>query len=157
MNKVEKHGQICKSLNELYARKNADYGDSFGKSFTKYGLTMACIRLEDKLNRIKSLTKQAAQVSDESIVDTLMDLANYSIMTLVELAQNEPNEAPEKAPRGEHRQVKHCEECVNGIFPDCQCVTCARDHGHTADEWGCCMEHHKLCFASCPDYVREGS
>ena len=141
MNKVEKHGQICKSLNELYARKNADYGDSFGKSFTEYGLTMACIRLEDKLNRIKSLTKQAAQVSDESIVDTLMDLANYSIMTLVELAQNEPE-------KGEHHP-----KCAVG----CLCVSCVRDHGE--EDSSCCSKHgFDGCFVmDCPDYVREGS
>ena len=153
MNKVEKHGLICKSLNELYARKNADYGDSFGKSFTEYGLTMACIRLEDKLNRIKSLSKQAAQVSDESIVDTLMDLANYSIMTLVELAQKEPEKAPESAPRGEH-----CDGCMRG-FPMCQCLTCIRDHDSDVDRHACCVEHgNKGCAVSnCPDYVREGS
>lgn len=151
MNKVEKHAQICMKLNELYARKNADYGDSFGKSFTEYGLTMACIRLEDKLNRIKSLTKQAAQVSDESIVDTLMDLANYSIMTLVELAQSEPEKAPKSAPRG-----SHCESCMQDQ-PDCLCLTCSRDN---YEECGadCCAKHpHNGCRVNlCADYVKEG-
>lgn len=85
MNKIERHAAICTSLNDLYARKNADYGDSFGKSYREYGLIMVCIRLEDKLNRLKSLAKQAARVKDESIGDTLMDLANYAIMTLVEM------------------------------------------------------------------------
>ena len=94
MTKTDVHKKICRDLNDLYARKNADYGDSFGKSFEEYGLTMSCIRLEDKLNRIKSLTKQAAQVSDESIIDTLMDLANYSIMTLVELTLNDEDLSP---------------------------------------------------------------
>lgn len=84
-NKPLMHRNICAALNALYERKNADYGDSFGKSFTEYGMTMACIRLEDKLNRIKALTKTEAKVKDESIEDTLMDLANYSIMTLIEL------------------------------------------------------------------------
>lgn len=48
---------------------------------------MPCIRLADKLNRLESLTlnNNEQKVSDESIVDTLMDLANYSIMTLIEL------------------------------------------------------------------------
>lgn len=85
MNKIEKHKKICDSLNDLYKAKNEDYGDSFGKSYKEYGLTMACIRLEDKLNRLKSLNKNGnAQVKDESIQDTLMDLANYAIMTLIE-------------------------------------------------------------------------
>lgn len=85
MGKESKHMEICKELNSLYTRKNHDYGDSFGKSFKEYGMTMVCIRLEDKLNRLKSLTKKDGKVKDESIEDTLMDLANYSIMTLIEL------------------------------------------------------------------------
>lgn len=145
MNKVEKHAKICMSLNELYARKNADYGDSFGKSFTEYGLTMACIRLEDKLNRIKALTKQAAQVSDESIVDTLMDLANYSIMTLVELGQGEPEKLPEKG--------DHCSDCRGS----CPCNTCVRDNSHSIDDAACCDKHNRFCSDEyeCPDYVKE--
>lgn len=60
-------------------------GDSFGKSYKEYGLTMSCIRLEDKLNRLKSLNyNKFSKVNDESIEDTLMDLANYAIMTLIE-------------------------------------------------------------------------
>jgi hypothetical protein len=48
-------------------------------------MAMPCIRLEDKLNRLKSLTRSGdQQVNDESIDDTLMDLANYAIMTIVE-------------------------------------------------------------------------
>jgi hypothetical protein len=85
MLKARIHKQICEDLTALYERKNADYGDSFGKSFREYGLTMACIRLEDKLNRIKALRTREAQVADESITDTLADLANYAIMTLVEM------------------------------------------------------------------------
>lgn len=92
MTKTETHEAICKQLKDIYARKNADYGDSFGKGFKEYGLTMACIRLEDKLNRLKSLSKNKAQVEDESTVDTLMDMANYAIMTVIEIGrQNESN------------------------------------------------------------------
>ena len=81
------HREICQELNNLYRRKNSDYGDSFGQSFIKFGMTMPCRRLADKLNRLESLTlnNNEQKVSDESIVDTLMDLANYSIMTLIEL------------------------------------------------------------------------
>lgn len=147
MNKVEKHGQICKSLNELYARKNADYGDSFGKSFKEYGLTMVCIRLEDKLNRIKSLRNKDAQVSDESITDTLMDLANYSIMTLVEMGQSEPSEAPL---RGDHDSG-----CCRSK-PECLCNKCVNDY-NSFDCDACCVKHdfHGCPMTECPDYVKE--
>lgn len=60
MNKVEMHKSIYEALNALYEHKNHDYGDSFGKSFKEYGMAMPCIRLEDKLNRLKALTKDKA-------------------------------------------------------------------------------------------------
>lgn len=85
MEKTKIHQTICEELNKLYERKNHDYGDSFGKSYDEYGMAMPCIRLEDKLNRLKALTRNGnQQVADESIEDTLLDLANYAIMTVVE-------------------------------------------------------------------------
>lgn len=88
MDKVNLHSELCSHLTDIYAKKNSDYDDSFGKSFKEYGMAMPCIRLEDKLNRLKALTvkNKDRQVSDESIEDTLMDLANYAIMTLIELS-----------------------------------------------------------------------
>lgn len=84
--KVKEFISICKEMAELYDAKNWDYGDSFGKSFQEWGMPMACIRLTDKLNRLCALAKSGEQrVQDERIEDTLRDLANYSIMTLIEL------------------------------------------------------------------------
>ena len=91
-NKVRHHASICQELNEIYARKNHDYGDSFGKGYAEYGIVMAVIRLEDKLNRLKSLIKAESLVKDESINDTLMDLANYAIMTVIERERTITNE-----------------------------------------------------------------
>lgn len=86
MNKVEHHAKLCKEMNDLYARKNADYGDSFGKSFEEEGMAMARIRLGDKFNRFKTLSRSVERkVLDESIRDTLIDLANYAIMTVLEM------------------------------------------------------------------------
>ena len=142
MNKIQAHESICRDLNELYARKNIDYGDSFGKSFEEYGLTMVCIRLEDKLNRIKSLSKQAARVSDESITDTLMDLANYSIMTLVEMARRGNSHSD----RGEH---------LDGCNPECQCMTCVHDNGNRSP--ACCTDHgfDRCIVTECHNYEKE--
>ena len=87
---VEMHSNICKQMNNLYYRKNEDYGDSFSKSFEEYGLTMSCIRLEDKLNRLKAFNKNGKiEVKNESIRDTLMDLANYAIITIIEIDKME--------------------------------------------------------------------
>lgn len=82
--KVEMHKAVSAELAKIYESKNHDYGDSFGKGYGEYGMTMPVIRLEDKLNRLKALLKAENKVKDESIDDTLMDLANYAIMTIIE-------------------------------------------------------------------------
>lgn len=90
MTNVEHHRKILDELNALYARKNHDYGDSFHQSYIEEGLAMARIRLGDKLSRFKTLTRKGGQeVQDESIRDTLLDLANYAVMTVMELEREE--------------------------------------------------------------------
>ena len=84
--KVQMHREICEEINDLYARKNHDYGDSFHQTFVEEGMAMARIRLGDKFNRFKTLARSGEQkVDDESIRDTLIDLANYAIMTVLEM------------------------------------------------------------------------
>lgn len=86
--KVIRHKALCDEINSLYARKNHDYGDSFHQTYLEEGMAMPRIRLSDKLNRFKSLTRQnTRQVEDESIRDTLIDLANYAIMTILEMEE----------------------------------------------------------------------
>ena len=86
MNKIERHKKICDELNNLYARKNHDYGDSFHATYLEEGMAMPRIRLSDKFNRFKTLSRANKQeVNDESIRDTLIDLANYAIMTILEM------------------------------------------------------------------------
>ena len=86
--KVIRHKALCDEINNLYAKKNHDYGDSFHQTYLEEGMAMPRIRLSDKLNRFKSLTrKNTRQVEDESIRDTLIDLANYAIMTILEMEE----------------------------------------------------------------------
>lgn len=87
MDKIQMHKKLCDQLNEIYQKKNSDYGDSFGKSFRKRGITAVMVRMEDKWNRLDNLTlhPENIMVNDESIGDTLLDLANYCLMTYMEL------------------------------------------------------------------------
>ena len=88
--KVKAHKEICEYLNNLYERKNHDYGDSFHQTFVEEGMAMARIRLGDKFSRFKTLTLNGSQqVQDESVRDTLLDLANYAIMTVMEMDNKE--------------------------------------------------------------------
>lgn len=80
---VEKFTEITSNMAKTYAAKNHDYGNSFDKSLDKFGIVASIVRMGDKMNRIESLTKKEAQVKEESIKDTLLDMANYAIMTVM--------------------------------------------------------------------------
>ena len=61
--------------------KNRDYGNSVEKSMDKYGLVSVIIRLNDKFNRLSALTTSGeASVKDESLADTVLDVAGYSVL-----------------------------------------------------------------------------
>ena len=77
--------KLANQMTDLYARKNRDYGGSFDRSMDKFGLVVAAIRIGDKVNRLHSLVAKRgeAEVKDESLADTFMDLACYSIMTML--------------------------------------------------------------------------
>lgn len=82
------HKKILEEMHDLYRRKNTDYGDSTHETYLKFGPNAYLVRMQDKLNRIHHLTSQGTgngYVTDESICDSLMDLANYSILMLMEL------------------------------------------------------------------------
>ena len=87
-NKTETFEDITREMVEMYKIKNHDYGDSFGETFKKLGLISAVTRISDKVNRLVSLSTKDAKV-DESLEDTLLDLASYSVMTLIELRSDE--------------------------------------------------------------------
>lgn len=89
--KVEMHRKICESMTDLYERKNHDYGDSFSRMRNEYPNAIL-IRIFDKYSRLKTLKSgDNIQVKDESIKDTLRDLANYSIMEIIEMELEEEN------------------------------------------------------------------
>ena len=81
---VQIHGKVCKELTETYEKKNADYGNSFENSLDKHGMIAGIVRMDDKMSRLISLNSKNEQlVLDESLRDTLMDLANYAIMSVM--------------------------------------------------------------------------
>jgi hypothetical protein len=78
--------QAEKLFKEQFLNKNIAYGDSFGKQFQKYGPISALVRLSDKFSRAEALILGAKnEVLDESLEDTLGDMATYCMMTLYEL------------------------------------------------------------------------
>lgn len=83
-----------KELQDIFVKKNTDYGNSFEESLEKHGLIAAIVRMEDKISRLNTLSKNEALVKDESIIDTLKDLSNYALMTAVWLEQDEDVKIP---------------------------------------------------------------
>lgn len=81
------HKEQCDKLNPLYIAKNTDYDDSFSKGIDSMGYMSALVRMDDKMNRIKALLTtpaNSAKGGDEPVSDTLLDLANYTLMLLTE-------------------------------------------------------------------------
>ena len=109
MDNLQQHKQLLQQIHDTYVKKNHDYGDSFSRSFKKYGLVAAMVRMEDKWNRLDNMALGAEQkVADETIRDTLLDLAGYCIMTTMELDREKDNanqKAFEKQVRDEYAEV----------------------------------------------------
>lgn len=80
---VELFKSIVKDMLLTYEKKNYDYGDSFENMCNKFGMLAAAIPLNNKVERINNLIINKENKVDESLVDSLKDLANYAIMTLI--------------------------------------------------------------------------
>lgn len=80
---------ITNKMYDTFKQKNTDYGNSFHKIFKECGMTYAYGHMAEKLERINSLRKNEAKVKGESMKDSLYDLANYAILTIMELEKNE--------------------------------------------------------------------
>lgn len=82
---IELFDKLQKISRDIYIAKNKDYGSSVTDTYKKYGLVSFLVRMEDKMNRLRTLSQQEAEVADEKIEDTLMDLANYALLAIIEL------------------------------------------------------------------------
>lgn len=86
------HQEFLDKLHNLYVTKNRDYGDSVHRTYERYGMISYLVRIEDKINRVQSLTEEGIQrVNDEKLQDTLLDAANYLILAAIEL-ENDKSE-----------------------------------------------------------------
>lgn len=93
-NAEKRHQEICDYIHmDLYLPKNAAYGDSFHKLYSELGIISAVTQISHKYNRLVNLVKDRnAKTNDESITDTLLDLANYCILTVMELEREQNKE-----------------------------------------------------------------
>lgn len=97
-NILEKHKELCDRIHDTCVAKNHDYGNSASDLYNKFGLISYIVRMNDKMNRINTLIKREAEVKDEKITDTLLDLANYCLLAVadMELEKENENEVPNR-------------------------------------------------------------
>ena len=78
--------KITAEMLETYKKKNADYGNSFAETIREFGYIPAVARINDKLKRVKNMVfGQEMNIKEESLRDNLIDIANYCILTVMEL------------------------------------------------------------------------
>ena len=84
--------ELAKEMVALQDRKNADYGNAFGNIYQELAQNSkemangyALGSIKNKVNRLVTLMSGQEAKVDESIEDSLIDLASYSLMTLAEI------------------------------------------------------------------------
>lgn len=84
--------EIAKEMVALQDRKNADYGNAFGNIYQELaqnskemanGYALGLIK--NRVNRLVTIMSCQEAKVDEYMEDSLIDLASYSLMTLVEI------------------------------------------------------------------------
>lgn len=89
---IEFHKECCDRMVSITKAKNNDYTGSSDDPFSNFKMVQTFgvlsveagmfTRMTDKLSRLASFIKKGVlEVKDESIEDTLLDLANYCILT----------------------------------------------------------------------------
>lgn len=76
---------MTEKMYETFKNKRHDYGQSTTELFNEFGPIAMYIKMYDKMSRFKNLMNNLNNyVKDESIIDTLLDLANYALITILE-------------------------------------------------------------------------
>lgn len=81
---ADRFKEITNKMCDIYKRKNHDYGNAFSEMYDELGINYGYGKIREKVNRIKTLKDNEAQVANESLEDALLDCANYCILTLME-------------------------------------------------------------------------
>lgn len=115
--RFKRHRDLLDDLSITYQQKNTAYGDSFHDTYADLGIIAAATRISDKFNRFKNLAKDKnnnIDIGDESITDTLLDMANYCLLTVMEIERERA--AAEKDPQEE--KLEKLDEAIKAIEED---------------------------------------
>lgn len=81
---ADRFKEITDKMIDTYKCKNHDYGNAFSEMYDELGINYGYGKIREKVNRIKTLKDNEAQVANEPLEDALLDCANYCILTLME-------------------------------------------------------------------------
>ena len=120
----QKYMDIINKLKETFLKKNHDYGSSVKKNYDKFeaygkneGLKYVFGRIAEKHDRLENLIYGAHtnQVTDESVEDTLLDMANYAILAAVSIQEHKTNSVQEHKA---NPQSPSLAELIKKYYPD---------------------------------------
>lgn len=111
--KAEQHEELCGNLHQTYLDKNSDYGSAFEKIWAEVGFICGYTKIADKFYRIQSLMrggKENRKVKQETLKDSLLDLANYCLLSIVEMDSAEEVSKKRHCPHNV-TEGEECKEC----------------------------------------------
>ena len=120
----QKYMDVINKLKETFLKKNHDYGSSVKKNYDKFeaygkneGLKYVFGRIAEKHDRLENLIYGAHtnQVTDESVEDTLLDMANYAILAAVSIQEHKTNSVQEHKA---NPQSPSLAELIKKYYPD---------------------------------------
>ena len=80
---ADRFKEITDKMSDTYKRKNHDYGNAFSEMYDELGINYGYGKIREKVNRIKTLKDNEAQVANEPLEYSLLDCANYCILTFI--------------------------------------------------------------------------
>ena len=85
MDRLDIYQYLLNNLEETYKAKNNDYGNSFADTYEKFGCVSFLVRITDEYNKLLTLCNpNIPEQRVKKIDDTILDLANYCLLWLVE-------------------------------------------------------------------------
>ena len=85
MDRLGIYQYLLNNLEETYKAKNNDYGNSFADTYEKFGCVSFLVRITDEYNKLLTLCDpNIPEQRVKKIDDTILDLANYCLLWLVE-------------------------------------------------------------------------
>lgn len=84
-------------MSDVFAKKRADYGQTTSETYDKFGPVSMLTRMHDKMGRLDNLLLTGnLNCEEEKVEDTLLDLANYALITIIERRKREVDKSAKR-------------------------------------------------------------